>query len=157
MQQEASFLSRLEIRLSNDHKEEFPMWCHNVFHSTQGEFVAPEHLHDRKICGIILCIRFISQSYNDAELQNKTKGTSCRPTRRVYYDLKSMCIRFFPLDNSMLMVEAGDTLAIDLHNSVKGFGVRLIYKDGACDEMEVEPLPIHSVNFNPIPNHVPTG
>ncbi|GKD72652.1 TMV resistance protein N [Tanacetum coccineum] len=63
-------------------------------------------------------------------IYNKTKGTSHQ-----FYKLMYRGVQFHPLNDTTLLVEAGDTveLQFDDNESVKSFGLHLIYEDDVVD------------------------
>ncbi|GJY23027.1 hypothetical protein Tco_0396685 [Tanacetum coccineum] len=68
-------------------------------------------------------------------IYNKTKGTSHRLLCKVGFNPASKMVKFYPLNDTTLAVEAGDTveLQFDDESGHKNGGVRLVYEDDAVD------------------------
>ncbi|PWA74761.1 TMV resistance protein N [Artemisia annua] len=128
----------LDIRLSG---KELPEWCtyrnsgNNVL-----SFEAPIQVDHSKICGLILCATRDNKDdeydeWANPTIYNRMKGTShqfhdCR------YNSDSMMVMFYPLNDTTLVVEAGDTVELqffDDEHGVKRCGLRLIYEDDVVD------------------------
>ncbi|KAI3800976.1 hypothetical protein L1987_29076 [Smallanthus sonchifolius] len=123
---ESPFIKPLVIGLS---RECTPNWCN---YQNRGDllcFVAPMHL-GKKICGVILYATtgtFVPTSTIASKMVNKTKNTSHR-LKEMVFQQGSMCVMFYPLDDTTIMVEAGDTVALEFpQKSVSSCGLRLIY------------------------------
>ncbi|KAI3741842.1 hypothetical protein L1987_59520 [Smallanthus sonchifolius] len=120
------FIKPLVIALS---RECIPNWCN---YQKRGDFlcfVAPMHL-GKNICGVILYATtgtFVAPSTIASKMVNKTKNTSHRLIEMVFQQ-GAMCVMFYPLDDTTLVVEAGDTVALEFpQKSVSSRGLRLIY------------------------------
>ncbi|PWA76538.1 TMV resistance protein N [Artemisia annua] len=131
--------------------KELPGWC---TYGNSGNVLSFEALiqFDSKICGLILCATieedYIPSLWGFLAIYNKTKGTSHR-FRDCSYGSASMLVMFYPLNDTTLVVEAGDTvevkftdttLVVDIveqifydEKSVKSCGLRLIYEDDVVD------------------------
>ncbi|GJT79314.1 TMV resistance protein N [Tanacetum coccineum] len=160
--------------------EELPDWCTHGNSGNILSFVAPIQF-DSKICGLILCANRDEYEYKDDEYEdkddeyegwicpviyNKTKGTSHR-FRDEYEDDEydhdkydpdkyEGWVMFYPFDGTTLVVEAGDTVEVDLSSNTKSCGLRWVYEDDVVDsglvlkdvsitelnDEEVRPFPI---------------
>ncbi|XP_076900003.1 TMV resistance protein N-like isoform X2 [Bidens hawaiensis] len=143
-QQELPFSNRFMMRLS--WQEEVPDWCTYRNRGDVLSFVAPLHMHNN-ICGIILCAcinldKFHSDNSVVPKMYNKTKNTShhfkantiASPRRCTFQDC--MYVISYPLDNTTLLVEPGDSVAVVLkvpQGSVSSYGLRLIYESDVVD------------------------
>ncbi|GKB18145.1 TMV resistance protein N [Tanacetum coccineum] len=125
----------LHIYLSG---EEVPEWC--TYGNNSGNvlsFVAPIQFHHTKICGLILCAtrgnKDVYEKWVCPAIYNQTKGTSHR-LRDVGDDCGTMMVMFYPLNDTTLVVEAGDTVEIEfLYKRVLSCGLRLVYEDDVVD------------------------
>ncbi|PWA97044.1 TMV resistance protein N [Artemisia annua] len=128
---------RLYIGLS---WEELPEWCTCRNSGKVLSFVAPIQF-DSQICGLILCGPKLYEDDGDDEwlhptIYNKTKGTS----HKFYPSVvgSPMFVTFYPLNDTTLVVEAGDTVEVEFHDEVSLFplnsvGLRLVYEDDVVD------------------------
>lgn len=125
MHQESPFSKGLVIRPSG---EWFPDWCSCRSRGDTLSFVAPMYL-DKKICGMFLCatITKISEIHTISfKMLNKTRNTSHRLKEMVLGFDCSMSVMFYPLDDTTLVVEAGDTVVLEFpQKSVSSCGLRL--------------------------------
>ncbi|GKB73247.1 TMV resistance protein N [Tanacetum coccineum] len=125
----------LHIYLSG---EEVPEWC--TYGNNSGNvlsFVAPIQFHHTKICGLILCAtrgnKDVCEKWVCPAIYNQTKGTSHR-LRDVGDDCGTMMVMFYPLNDTTLVVEAGDTVEVEfLYKRVLSCGLRLVYEDDVVD------------------------
>lgn len=126
-----------EITLSG---EELLEWCTYQNSGKVLSFVAPLKHFDNKICGVILCATLDEDKvypymlWAHPAIHNKTKGTShlfgdCR------YFSASMLVMFYPLNDTILLVEAGDTVELHIDNAdeVTSCGLRLVYENDVVD------------------------
>ncbi|KAK1420496.1 hypothetical protein QVD17_22144 [Tagetes erecta] len=118
-----------------------PDWCSCQSRGDIISFVAPVHLDN--ICGIILCVNTLKyfNRHFVPNLHNKTKNTS-HPlvTKNAIgpYSLTFSCFRrqymivmSYPLDDTTLVVEPGDSLILELphdQGSITSSALRLIYE-----------------------------
>ncbi|GJU14312.1 hypothetical protein Tco_1142278 [Tanacetum coccineum] len=74
--------------------------------------------YDKQICGVILCAT-MDLEIDDLpvsvypQMHNETKETSHRFREITFKGCFSMCVMFCPLDDTKLVVEAGDTVVYE--------------------------------------------
>ncbi|XP_076939047.1 TMV resistance protein N-like [Bidens hawaiensis] len=118
MYKESSFSNRLMMQFSV--QKEVPDWCSYRNRGDVLSFVAPLNL-EGNICGIIVCANF--SSYYDCGIinpavHNKTKNTSHRFKAYASHTIGTytvcMCVMWYPLDDTTLLVEPGDSVEVVL-------------------------------------------
>ncbi|PWA77141.1 TMV resistance protein N [Artemisia annua] len=122
---------RLLIDLSG---KEVPEWCTYRDSGNVLSFVAPIQFDHSKIWGLILCATRDKYAPSiSPEIYNKTKGTS-HQIRDFGGVWGSMFVMFYPLNNTTLVVEAGDTLEVEFNDkSLTSGGLRLVYENDVVD------------------------
>nr|GEX31987.1 hypothetical protein [Tanacetum cinerariifolium] len=124
----------LEVPLSG---KEVPEWCTYRNSGHVISFVTPVQFHS-KICALILCATRDKDKHFGQwvypTIYNKTKGTR-RRLSIVGFNIASRIVMFYPLDDTTLVVEAGDTMELLFNDqeSVKSVGLRLICEDDVVD------------------------
>ncbi|PWA91696.1 TMV resistance protein N [Artemisia annua] len=119
--------------------KELPEWCtyRNIGNNVLS-FEAPIRF-DSKICGLILCATRDKKDDEYKEwlypvIYNKTKGTTSHRIRDFGGIWGSMFVMFYPLNNTTIVVEAGDTLEVEFNDeSVTSVGLRLVYENDVVD------------------------
>ncbi|PWA65672.1 TMV resistance protein N [Artemisia annua] len=129
--------------------KEVPEWFTYRNSGNVLSFVLPIQF-DSKICGLILCAT--KDEVDEFEwvcpiIYNKTKGTSHRFSGSDYRDV-SMMVMFYPLNDTTLVVEAGDTVELQFQfhkecphhlryteclHFIKSGGLLLVYEDEVVD------------------------
>lgn len=161
------------IILSREKKA--PQWCSYQSTGHVLSFVTPVHLAN--IRGIILCANiyldfYVSDISIVPKIYNKTNNTSHRFKAYASHPSTSdalnncMCAMFYPLDDTTLLVEPGDSVAVVLklsRGSVLGCGLGLIYESDMVDcnlaiQTITEPNPLGdsrqvSIQLNVISNN----
>lgn len=88
---------------------------------------------DKKIYGMILCANNSRGGTLTPKMLNKTKNTS-HGLRKMPCREGSMVVMFYPLDDTTLVVEAGDNVVLEFTGkSVFSFGLSLIYYTDVLD------------------------
>ncbi|GKD35021.1 hypothetical protein Tco_1250530, partial [Tanacetum coccineum] len=123
--------------------EELPEWCTYRNSGNVLSFVAPIQFVNTKIYGLILCATTVvddkayisSDHWVSPTIYNKTKGKSHRLLCTMGFNAASKIVKFYPLNDTTLAVEAGDTveLQFDDEKRHKSGGVRLVYEDDVVD------------------------
>ncbi|KAI3800974.1 hypothetical protein L1987_29074 [Smallanthus sonchifolius] len=152
VRKESPFSNRFMIQLPS--KKVVPGWCSYQSWGNVLSFVAPVHL-DNNICGIILCANI--SNYSSAatlKMHNKTKDTS----HRFKTNMQEGCmfVMFYPLDDTTLLVEPGDSVVLILPlGSVSTYGMRLIYESDVVDcKLVIQTVTEHTTR---IPSEMATG
>ncbi|GKC06686.1 TMV resistance protein N [Tanacetum coccineum] len=134
----------LQIYLSGD---EIPDWCNYRHNGDILSFEAPTHL-DKKILGFIIHAttqqHYHSSPYITPKILNKTNQKS-HHFRRMELGSISTCIIFYPLDDTTLVVKAGDTAVLQFRDEyvpkrVTSYGLSLVYEGDEMDsKLVIEP------------------
>ncbi|GJW94644.1 TMV resistance protein N [Tanacetum coccineum] len=135
-----SFIKRkLVISLTEPEVPDWYVWCSYQNIGNVLSFVAPMHF-DNQIRGVILCAMTDLDNDHDVwfnpKMHNETKELSHRFGQMDFEGCVSMCVMFCPLNNTTLVVEAGDTVVFQFGHGNKVAsccGLRLVYEDDVLD------------------------
>ncbi|KAK9055801.1 hypothetical protein SSX86_026886 [Deinandra increscens subsp. villosa] len=123
-------------------RKQVPDLCSYTYGGHVLSFAAPVHM-EKKICGMILCATTTRNSVIHTitfKLLNRTKNTSHLVKDLVLDFDCSMLAMFYPLDDTTLLVEAGDTVVLEFPRKLVSScglrlccGLRLIYESDVVD------------------------